>query len=97
MREWHQFFLRLKENVIRRLARSSCTNSLPRYFHYQQRKIAASLEFRHLSCPSEILPGPEYPHADRARETVRLHRRKNLQLEEREWRHWYPSNKCAKG
>src|SRR2546423_9012526 len=70
--------------------------SLPRYFHHRQRKIAARLEFRDLSYPSEILPGQEYRYADRVRETVQLCRRKNLQPEGRELRHLYPSNKCAK-
>lgn len=82
---------------MRQLLRNTCTNSLPNYFHYQQRKIAAKLELRDLSYPSEILLGQEYRYADRVRETVRLDWRKNLQLEERELRHLYPSNKCSKG
>src|SRR6185295_18741665 len=82
--------------LSRQLSRSTCTNSLPRFFHYQQRKTAASLESRDLSYPNEILLRPECRPADRVRETVRLRRRKNLQLEERELRHLYPSNKCAK-
>ena len=49
-----------------------------------------------LSYPSEILLGQEYRYADRVRETVRLDWRKNLQLEERELRHLYPSNKYSK-
>src|SRR5262249_7097422 len=58
--------------IILLILRSTCTNSLPRYFHYQPRRIAATLEFQDLSYPNEILRAPVYCYADRSRKTILL-------------------------
>src|SRR5215831_2450732 len=83
--------------LTERLWKSTYTNSLPRWFHYQLKKIAARWALRDWSCPSGTPAGPECHYADRVLETARWLRRRNPQPADRGLRHLCPSSKCAKG